>query len=235
MTAQYPELWKDRLHVPAYSVREAARYAGTSVQTINNWQHLSGNRTGVLGHRDRGKALSYMQLIELGVVSAMRKAKVPLKAIRQARDYLATNFGSQFPFAEYRFKTSGKDLLVESEALDKSDKNKLIAVSENGQYAWKEILQQLLHEFDYSAEDNGSVVRWRVAGRERPIVIDPKLAFGRPCVDGVQTTVLRERWNSGETVDDLADDFGLDKSLVVSALRFERVDTDPNRKSSWVH
>lgn len=223
MTA-HTDLWKKRLQTPSYTVKEAARFARTSPQTISNWQKISGNKPGAISSREPGSALTYMQLIEVGVVAAMRKAGVPLKAIRSARDYLSTNFDSRFPFVEYRFKTSGKDLIVASEDLRKADKNKLVVVSESGQYAWREILQQLLQEFEYTAEENGSVVRWNVAGRDQPIIIDPRIAYGSPSVSGIQTAVIANRWKSGDTVEDIAEDFELQKSVIMSALHFEKAD-----------
>lgn len=216
--------WRKRVNIPAYSVRDAAKFARTSPQTISYWQKLGQGESSALSARDPRMALSYMQLIEIGVVAAMRKAGVPLKTIRKARDYLAKNFNSKHPFAEYRFKTSGKDLIVDSEELKKSDRDKLVVVSENGQYAWKQILQQLLQEFEYSSDENGMVTRWNVAGRDVPIVIDPRIAYGLPSVNGVQTAVIKNRWIGGESLDDIAEDFDIEKSVIMSALKFENAD-----------
>jgi len=234
MTA-HASFWKERLNVPAYSVRDAARYASTTSKTIGNWQKLRGNAISVIASREPRVALSYMQLIEVGVVAAMREAGVKLNTIRDARNYLASKFGSQFPFAEYRFKTSGKNLIVDSEALDPKDKDKLVVVSESGQYAFREILQRLLREFEYSAEDKGTVIQWKVAGADEPIVIDPRVAFGSPNVKGIATWVLKERYENGDSVADIADDFDLSKEMVLSGLKFERTNIDLDRPSRWLH
>ncbi|MEX0954863.1 MAG: hypothetical protein WDZ83_06590 [Rhizobiaceae bacterium] len=234
MTIQYPEFWKSRLAVPTYRVKDAARYAGTSPQTVGSWQRLKA-RGGVVAPRDPGDRLNYLQLIEVGVVAAMRKAGVPLKSIRNARNFLASKMGSQNPFAEYRFKTDGKQLLLGADEVDSGTKDKLIVVSEAGQYAWKEILQQLLREFEYSPEDGACVMRWQVAGVNEPVIIDPRVAFGSPQVGGVPTGVLRDRWNSGESVRDIADDFDIDGKLVMSALRFENVEIDLDRPAQWAN
>ncbi|WP_349370977.1 DUF433 domain-containing protein [Salinarimonas sp.] len=59
--------------------------------------------------------------------------------------------------------------------------------------------------------------------------LDPRLAFGAPNVRGVATWALKDRWESGETIRDIADDFDLDPPDVEAALAFERVaiDRDP--------
>jgi uncharacterized protein (DUF433 family) len=227
------EHWKERLTAPSYRVAEAARYAGTSAQTVNNWQKLGENESSAIGQRDSGKPLSYLQLIELGVVAAMRKEGVPLRAIRETRKYLARQLVSKFPFAEYRFKTDGKQLLMDSETFDPSVSGKLVVVSENGQYAWKEILVRLLRQFDYSPDKDRIVVRWHVGGEQSPIIIDPRICFGNPNVGGIPTWTLRERWKVGEGLSDLADDYDLDPALVSQALRFEGI--DPNRPPKWKH
>jgi uncharacterized protein (DUF433 family) len=234
MTTAHSALWRKRLNVPAYRVIEAARYARTSTQTIGNWQRLRGNRRGAIGQRRSGTGLSYLQLIEVGVVAAMRKSGVRLPKIRQAREYLCEKFGSEFPFAHYRFKTDGKSLFMDYDQITQSDKGKLIALNEHGQLAWNEILGRLLQEFEYDP-DIGTVLRWKVDGEDSPVRLDPRIAYGAPQVDGIATWVLRERWNSGENLADISDDYDLAPQLVLAALRFESIDVDPDRPSQWLH
>lgn len=235
MTAKRGEMWRKRIDLPAYQVAEAARYARTTPQTIGNWQRVRVGANGAIGPRDHGVGLSYLQLIEVGVVAAMRKSGVRLPKIRQARDYLSREFGSEYPFAQYRFKTDGKDILMDYDQIaGTSAKDKLLVVSEGGQLAWNRILSNLLKEFDYADEDE--VVRaWRVAGVDSAIMIDPRVAFGAPQINGIATWVLKERWQSGESVKDIADDYCLEAPLVFAALEFEGVDVDPDRPNQWVH
>jgi uncharacterized protein (DUF433 family) len=227
------ELWRERLTAPAYRILEAARYARTSNQTIRNWENLRRGRPVVTSRPDR-EALSYLQLIEVGVVAAMRKADVKLVGIREAREYLSREFGSPFPFAQYRFKTDGKNLVMDYDQIVPADKEKLLELNENGQLAWTPILAGLLQEFDYDS-DLGTVTRWRVDGADSPIRIDPRIAFGSPHVSGIPTWVLRDRWKSGESVADIADDYELANDLVTAALRFERIEADPDRPHKWAH
>lgn len=229
------QLWIERLTVPAYAVSEAARYARTTAQTINNWQRPAHNHAGAISRRDHGAAVSYLQLIEIGVVAAMRKSGVKLDRIKAAREFIAGEFGSTYPFAEYRFKTDGRHLFVDFDKLvGGRNSQKLVVVSEAGQLAWNQILSNLLREFDYDTALN-KVSTWRVDGLNSPVCIDPRISFGAPQVDGVPTWILRERWDSGESLDDIADDYQLEPQLVWSALRFEGVEIDPDRPDQWVH
>ena len=59
---------------------------------------------------------------------------------------------------------------------------------------------------------------------ERPVVIDPNVSFGRPTVvgSGIQTAVLVQRFDAGESLGDLAADYGLPEERIKSAVLFEQ-------------
>jgi uncharacterized protein (DUF433 family) len=59
---------------------------------------------------------------------------------------------------------------------------------------------------------------------EMPIAIDPRIAFGRPVVArmGVTTCAIAERIDAGETVVEVAADYGLDVAEVEQAVLYER-------------
>ena len=59
---------------------------------------------------------------------------------------------------------------------------------------------------------------------EKPIAIDPKIAFGRPVVvrAGVSTAAIAERIDARETVEELAADYGLTAAEIEQAVLFER-------------
>lgn len=223
------EFWRARLNVPNYRIREAARYARISPQTVAGWHQLPrSNARGTLSDRGKGDALSYLQLIEVAVVATFRRAGVSLGKIRAAREYVSAQLKAEHPFAEYRFKTEGKELWMDYAQIeaDAGDR-KLLAASKGGQLAWSDIIGQL-REFEY--EDDGLAIRWFVAGVDKKIVIDPRVQFGAPSVEGVATWVFKGRWEAGEEIDDISDDFGVTNSDVLAALAFEGIDT-AGRKS----
>lgn len=227
------EPWRRRLFLPNYQIKEAARYARLSSQTIAAW-HKAGARKHVqLTDRRQGDALSYMQLIEVAVVAAARGAGVPFRRIRAARDYVSDQFSSEFPFAEYRFKTDGRSLLMDYDQFEgEAGKDKLLRPDQGGQLAWK-IIMGRLQEFEYE-EGGGIVIRWHLDGPKSPIVIDPRISFGAPSIGGTPTWVIKGRWESGELVSEIAEDFGLSPTNVKRVLRFEGL-TGQGRKKGWLH
>lgn len=223
------EFWRSRLFVPNYRIREAARYAHLSAQTVAKWHTKPGaNRRSTLSTKQQGAALSYLQLIEVAVVSSFRKAGLSLKKIKAAREYLAKQLEAEFPFAAYKFKTDGKELWMDYAQFEaKAGDKTLLAATKGGQLAWTDIIGRL-HEFDYE-NDRGLAIRWHVAGRDENVIIDPQVQFGAPSVEGVATWAFKGRWDAGEELDDIADDFGVSNIDVLAALRFEGVDAGGGR------
>jgi len=65
--------------------------------------------------------------------------------------------------------------------------------------------------------------RKRDANEPRVIVIDPRRSFGRPVLvgTGIPTAIVAERYKAGETVDQLADDYGRARLEIEEAIRCE--------------
>lgn len=172
--------------------------------------------------KEKGASLSYLQLIEVAVVSSFRKEGVPLQTIRNAREFMQDKLGADFPFARYRFKTEGRDLWLDYAQFDPSaDNSKLMVVSKGGQLAWSSIIGRL-KEFDY--ENDGLAIRWHLMGRKKNLVIDPRIQFGAPSIKGVSTSVIKGRWECGESLSDLAYDYDITERDVETALDFEGYD-----------
>lgn len=215
------ELWRTRLDLPNYEVREAARYADVHANTVWRW-----HRNTTLGSRDPGSKLSYLQLIELAVVAACKEAGMRLADIRAARAWYAGHYQTKHPFAMLRLKTDGVDLAIDAGA-------ELLLGNRKGQLAWNSIIGGKFKEFEY--DDEGLATRWHVAGLKSPVLIDPRIRFGAPQVAGVPTWLLRERWEHGEPADELLEDLGLKQTELIAALKFEGIDPAKSRKNEWLN
>ena len=217
------------MFLTSYQIAEAAKYAGVTPQTVAVWHRLEKK---ILSQREDKAALSYLQLIEVAVVAAFRNMGVPMKNIRAAREYAAHSLKCEFPFATYNFKENAKHLFLDSEELDDVHPGNVVATDQGGQLEWENVIGRL-QEFDYE-DDHGLALKWHVAGRSSPIVIDPRIAFGTPAIKGTPTWIIKGRWDAGESDSDIADDFRIDPSDVKEALKFEGV-TSGGRRESLVH
>ena len=216
--------WRRRLYLPAYRVGDAGRYAGVHTQTVSRW-HLGGARaTAVLSGREMGQNLSYYQLVEVAFVASFRKLGVSLRRIRKARDYAAQVLKSEYPFAAHSWLTEGHHVLLELGSAEGQEFAKeLVVADEHGQMGWRDVIGDRFHQFDYEEE---IALVWHLRGRENPVAIDPRVSFGAPSVRGVPTWALKGRWDAGEKVMDIQDDFGLSEKDVRFGLSFEGVEID---------
>ena len=214
------EPWRDGLGLPIYRVGEAARYAGISAQTVSYWRRLS-NRLEPPSGPGKRRDLSYFDLVEVAFVATFRNLGMPFKRIRIVHDYAAERFGSKHPFAQYKWFTEGHHVLLKlREVNDHPPTGHLVAADAHGQIQWRGLMGERFAEFDY--EQDIALV-WHVAGRESPVKIDPRMSFGTPTVRGLPTWVLKDRYEAGESIPSISEDYGLSEEDVRHGLDFEGV------------
>lgn len=221
---------QDPRELPAYGTTEAAHYLRMPKATLRSWvvgryYPTEGGRRFfepiiVLPDKDRS-LLSFMNLVEVHVLDAIRREhEIPLPKVRRALDYLTAQFPSKHPLADQTFETDGLDLFIQKF-------HQLINISQRGQLAMRSLLQAHLRRVE--RDPKGVPVRLfpftrkRQPDEPRVVVIDPYVSFGRPVLvgTGIATVVIAERYKAGESVDDLADDYGRPRDEIEEAIRCE--------------
>lgn len=111
----------------------------------------------------------------------------------------------------------------------------LINASQHGQLAMKALLQAHLARIDRDAHGLATRVfpftrrrtemkdAGRIANLPRVVAMDPAVAFGRPVIAGsrVPTIEIFERFNAGESPEELAADFGRQLNEIHEAILCE--------------
>lgn len=165
--------------------------------------------------------LSFVNLVEAYVLDAVRrKHEIKLAKVRNAVRYLEQNFQSPHPLAYERMLTDGWNLFV-------NKYGHLINISDEGQLAIKELLQIYLRRIEW--DDAGLAKRLypfiRKKDLEEPrfVVIDPTVSFGRPVLvgTGVPTAEIADRYKAGESMEELAQDYGRKRLDIEQAIRCE--------------
>jgi uncharacterized protein (DUF433 family) len=221
----------DLRNQPAYALAEAARYLKLPAATLRSW--VAGRpypkaegvgRFQPLIHPPRKlpPMLSFWNLIEAHVLRSLRTDHgVSIRALRQALSYAERKLDIQRLMLRRELRTDAGRVFLDRYG-------ELIELSASGQLAMRQLLEEHLKRVEWDA--------WQFPVRlypflsvgatsaDKPIVIDPKIAFGRPVVirTGVSTAAIAERIDAKETVDELAADYGLSATEIEQAVLFER-------------
>ena len=230
MALDTKEKRRELREMPAYGINEAAHYLGIPKATLRSWvmgrPYLTetGKRffKPIIELPDKEqRLLSFVNLVEIHVLDAIRRTHgVTFGRVRKAVEYLKNQLGSRHPLAEQRFVTDGVDLFVEMFG-------QLVNISREGQLAIKELIQAHLRRIE--RDPLGLPIRLYPFTRERKpdepkiIVIDPNISFGRPVLvgTGIATTIIAQRYKAGESIEELAGDYGRSKSEIEEAIRCE--------------
>ena len=220
----------DPRELPAYSIPESAHYLRIPRSTLRAWvggqvcrsNGVTRSFRPIITLPDRhAPLLSFINLVEAHVLDALRREHaVPLQKVRKAIKYLSQHLDSRHPLAEQRFETDGVDLFIRQYG-------QLVNISQSGQLAMRKVLEAYLRRVEW--DDLGVVARLypftrkRMIDEPKAIVIDPRISFGRPVLagSGIPTAVIAERYKAGESVDELADDYGRKRLEIEEAIRCE--------------
>jgi uncharacterized protein (DUF433 family) len=233
MTTEYAVLYKghDPRTQPAYTLTEAAHYINLPVATLRSWvlgRHYTKGRDGkafskpvILLPSADTTLLSFNNLVEGHILSAIRrKHQVRFENIRRALDYVRAEFKTDQPLLKEDFVTDGIDLFVERFGA-------LVNVSQRGQVVLREALEQYLQRID--RDEKGLALRLfpiyprPTSENAKIIAIDPFVAFGKRIVarTGIPTSVIAERYQMGESISELAEDYGSQTLEIEEAIRCE--------------
>jgi uncharacterized protein (DUF433 family) len=165
--------------------------------------------------------LSYFNLVEAFVLSSLRKKHlIKLFKIRTAIDSLQTRFNSVHPLAEHEFQTNGVDLFIEKYG-------ELINLSHVEQLTMREILEAYLTRVEHDPAGQAAKLYpfIRLTGTDQPknVVINPYVSFGKPVIagTGLPTGVVAERFKAGDSIAEIAADYGRKEEEIDDAIRYE--------------
>ena len=145
---------------------------------------------------------------------------ISMPKVRAALDYVQSVLKTPRPLANRQFKTDGVELFVEHYG-------GLINANRQGQMEMKEMLGNALVRVEW--DDAGQPVRLFPYTRKEPsdsadlIMIDPSVSGGRAVIrdSRIAVEVVAERYKTGESIHDLAQDYGRDPDEIEEAIRCE--------------
>lgn len=217
----------DPRSLPNHSLTEVAAYLRIPRSTVRAWFLGMGKFKPILDIAQKApSALSFFNLVEAHVLNSIRTYH-RLPEIRRALLYVERELSVDRPLIRKTFQTDGVNLFVEH-------LGRLLNVTQEGQLAMREVLAAYLRRLDFDqdgiAERLYPFTRADARGGleledPKSVVFDARIAFGRLVVagTGVPTAAVADRFVAGDTLDDLATDYGIRRELVEEAIRCENL------------
>ena len=206
---------------PRYSISEAALYVRIPSTTLAAWTRGQDYTTSEGVHRTfqpvieladpKNKFLSFYNLVEAHVLRSTTERGVPLKNIRKALEYIREAIPGKHPLLMHDFEVSGKDVFIQH-------LGDTVNATRHGQLAMRKILDQYLERIERDAR--GLPLRIFPIKSKR-LVIDPQFSSGKPIVKdrGITAAVLWGRNKTGESISEIARDYGLTEIEVKEAIQ----------------
>jgi uncharacterized protein (DUF433 family) len=213
---------RDPREIPAYPLVEAARYARVPLSTLRAWVGQRKDVPPVIELPDDSHGqLSFYNLVEAFVLGSLRRAHTqPLQQLRRDLTTLRQLHPEiRHPFADLDLATFARNLFVQSPA-------DVVNISRGGQLGLQAVLAGVLKRVEKGptgARRLFPVTRADLEKSPSLVVIDPRVAFGRPVIvgTGIPTSVIHDRWKAGDSVAALAEDYDRTSEEIEEALRYE--------------
>lgn len=212
-----------RVSRPLFTVREAAGYLGVPSSTLYTWARPGGRAEPVITcfpAHGKEATVPFIGFAEAYVLSAFRRAGVPMQRIRPAVSVLAKGIGIEHALASKRLYTDGAEVLYDYASNEHDDELRGLTVVRTGQRQFAEVVQDYLKRIGYGQD--GWAARVRLPTYEHAeVIVDPRRAFGMPIVTrgGARVEDLVDRFKAGDTLADIAADFGVTEPELEDVVR----------------
>ena len=216
---------------PAYGLAEAARYVRLPAATLRTWvagrDYRNGEAKGtfrplVEPAHPEPLQLSFYNLVEAHVLRGLRTEHgMGLTELRRAIAFAERKLQIRHLLLSQELRTHARQVFLDRYV-------DLINLSASGRLAMRKMLEDHLARVEWDAWQRPvrlfPYLGAAVQAAERPIAIDPQIAFGRPIMQraGISTSAIADRIDAGESVDAIAEDYDLCREEVEQAVLYAR-------------
>lgn len=209
-----------RLSRALFTLRESAAYLDVPASTLHLWARPKNAEplVTVFPRAGRNATVPFTGFAEGFVLSALRKAGVPMQRIRPAVAKLSEEFGLDHALASKRVYTDGAEVIFDY-AKD-TDDEALLTVVRTGQQHFQEVIREYLKRITYG--DDGWAEQLHLpAYATAEVLVDPRQAFGQPLVvhGGARVEDLVDRFQAGDGFAAISEDFGVPAPEVEDVIR----------------
>jgi uncharacterized protein (DUF433 family) len=208
-----------------YSETKAARLLRVAPSTLHWW--LEGRppkyRPVIRAESTNSRTVTWAEFVEAGLLRSYRRDHdVPLRELRDFIDRLRDKFEVPYPLADRRpYVGTGRRLLIDLQDRSHLDPAFCLVAVVNGQEVFTAPGEEFFERVEWLGDEP---VSWRPSeDSASPVRINPLVRFGMPAVGGVSTEAIAGELEGGASIEEVADDFGLDLAAVRWAHSYELV------------
>lgn len=206
-----------------FTLRETAGYLDIPKSTVQWWARPPESKKPLITcfpRRGREATVPFIGFAEAYVLSAFRRAGVPLQRIRPAVRVLSSEIGLDHALASKRLYTDGAEVLYDYAVKREEGELLDLVVARTQQRQFSDLVKGYLKRIHYGGDGWAASVKlptYRSAG----VVVDPNVAFGLPLVahGGARVEDLVDRFQAGDSLAELANDFGVPEGEVEDVIR----------------
>jgi uncharacterized protein (DUF433 family) len=221
-----------RFTTPLYTLAESARFLGVHPSTFGTWAkgytRTPPGRKAVTGapivtaiaDRAGAAAVPFIGLAEGLVVAGFRRSGVSMQHIRSAVDVLRREIGLEHALASRRLYADGASVLYDYAEREQDEELAGLTEVVSRQKVFSPVVADYLTRIEYG-EDEWAITLTSPATRGRTVIVDPRRSFGQPIfVHGAaRVEDVVDRWRAGESLHDVAADFGVPQADIEDYLR----------------
>jgi len=164
--------------------------------------------------------ISFLDLMELRVVKALIDQGISLQHVRRVAEIASEVFLTPYPFASRRIYTDGVEVFA-SLSREAGLASLIELSSRHAQIIAGQVVAQYMMELDFDPQSS-LAERWWPLGKNVPVVLDPRVAFGAPVVAGTATrTDIVAALAGALDVAVAADAYRMRPNEVEAAIEFE--------------
>lgn len=220
---------------PAYQMNEAARLLGIPDKTLRRW--LDGDRRFervmeplIRPERTGETDVTWGEFVEAGFLCVCRNKRLPIERLRPLIVALREELQTPYPLAQARpLYSDGRQLLWREQQSLGIERELFLVVEGSREDAYQLVLAPVARQFFERVEfeppnEGGVAAKWFPWQEHRRIVLDPRVTFGLPHINGIRTEVIAELRTAGEPVPALREmfgEYGITKQDIEEATRFE--------------
>lgn len=212
---------QDLRAVPTFTIPEAANQLAINARTMFSWYEGEEPILKASGQMGAIHLLSYKDIEEAYRVYLLRERfGFSLQFLRRSMRNARTMFQSQHPLHRAdAVKECLKDLVYDKPARGNHPRT----VTSLGQKPGQQVVKEVVDMFGERIVAGQFIFPWRFASTDhesRPVSMNPNIMSGRLVVRDtrIPVSVLLGGKRSGQTTDEIAHDYGLDRELVEKAL-----------------